>query len=163
MPDEPEGQTASEAPQSEPAEQETPYMPVPGQTTVEDLVDVVPEGVEEAAAGPSTDRADAPVGEKVIDAAYRELNIKPAAEQQLESAEQQAESAEQQAESVEYQPEMEEQQADIVEAGTYTNIEIKNAIISILNTSAEWGCSRTLQNAGITELRWNAYADVIHT
>lgn len=128
MPDEPEGQTASEAPQSEPAEQETPYMPVPGQTTVEDLVDVVPEGVEEAAAGPSTDRADAPVGEKVIDAAYRELNIKPAAEQQLESAEQQAESAEQQAESVEYQPEMEEQQADIVEAGTYTNIEIKNAI-----------------------------------
>lgn len=135
MPDEPEGQTASEAPQSEPAEQETPYMPVPGQTTVEDLVDVVPEGVEEAAAGPRTDRADAPVGEKVIDAAYRELNIKPAAEQQLESAEQQAgfaeqqaESAEQQAESVEYQPEMEEQQADIVEAGTYTNIEIKNAI-----------------------------------
>ena len=135
MPDEPEGQTASEAPQSEPAEQETPYMPVPGQTTVEDLVDVVPEGVEEAAAGPSTDRADAPVGEKVIDAAYRELNIKPAkeqqlelAEQQLESAEQQAESAGQQAESAEQQAEMEEQHAGIVEAGTYTNIEIKNAI-----------------------------------
>ena len=98
-------------------------------------MDVVPKGVEEAAAGPRTDRVDAPVGEKVIDAAYRELNIKPAAEQrlesaeqQVESAEQQAESAEQQAESVEYQPEMEEQHADIVEAGTYTNIEIKNAI-----------------------------------
>ena len=128
IPAEPEGQTASEAPQSEPAEQETPYMPVPGQTTVEDLVDVVPEGVEEAAAGPSTDRADASVGEKVIDAAYRELNIKPATEQQLESAEQQLESAGQQAESAEQQAEMEEQQADIVEAGTYTNIEIKNAI-----------------------------------
>ena len=64
----------------------------------------------------------------MIDAAYRELNIKPATEQQLESAEQQLESAGQQAESAEQQAEMEEQQADIVEAGTYTNIEIKNAI-----------------------------------
>lgn len=67
-------------PPADPEVQEAPYMPVPGQTTVEDFGDVVPEGDAEPDASPDAGRDDAAAGGNVIDAEYREVSTEPAAE-----------------------------------------------------------------------------------
>ena len=95
-----EEQEVPNEPQTESEEQEAPYTPIPGQTTVEDLEDVVPEGAEEPAASRCTDTEAATVDENVVDAEYRELDIESAAESQ----------------------------PDAEQTCIYTDIEIKNAI-----------------------------------
>lgn len=108
-----EPQTESEEGE-EGEEREAPYTPIPGQTTVEDLEDVVPEGATEPAASPYTDTDDVPASGNVVDAEYRELDIESAAESQPEFSEQQLD--------------IPEQQPDAEEACIYTDIEIKNAM-----------------------------------
>ncbi|MCX4299294.1 MAG: hypothetical protein OSJ73_20090 [Lachnospiraceae bacterium] len=76
-----EEQKASNEPQTESEEQTSPYTPMPGQTTVEDLEDVMPEGTVEPAASPCTDTDAATTDENVVDAEYREVSIEPAAEE----------------------------------------------------------------------------------
>ncbi len=119
---------APDEPQTELEEQEAPYTPIPGQTTVEDLEDVVPKGAEEPAASQCTDTDDMPASGNVVDAEYRELDIESAVESQPEYSEQQLEYSEQQPEYSEQQLDIPEQQPDAEQTCIYTDIEIKNAI-----------------------------------
>ncbi len=135
IPIESEKQETSNEPQTESEEQEAPYTPIPGQTTVEDLEDVVPERAEEPAASRCTDTEATTVDENVVDAEYRELGIESAAESQPEFSEREPDIPEREPDIPKREldiPKREldipEQQPDAEEACIYTDIEIKNAM-----------------------------------
>lgn len=119
---------APDEPQTELEEQEAPYTPIPGQTTVDDLEDVMPECEARPAASPGTDTDAVTAGENVVDAEYRELDIESAAESQPEFSERQPDIPEQQPEFSERELDIPAQQPDAEEACIYTDIEIKNAM-----------------------------------
>ena len=112
---------APDEPQTELEEQEAPYTPIPGQTTVDDLEDVMPECEARPAASPGTDTDAVTAGENVVDAEYRELDIESAAESQPEFSERQPDIPEQ-------QPGIPERHPATEEECIYTDIEIKNAM-----------------------------------
>ena len=64
------------------SDEQSAYIPLPGQTSVADLQNVMPDTDNETAAAPKENRAPEEVTEKVIDGEYRELDDKPVQEKE---------------------------------------------------------------------------------